>query len=55
MNISRLSISSVSAPFSNLRISVSSLTLIRNFYKFLMDRIDAKAFGLKISEPFCIH
>ena len=29
--------------------------LIRNFYKFLMDRIDAKAFGLKISEPFCIH
>ena len=22
-------------------------SLIRNFYKFLMDRIDAKAFGLK--------
>ena len=30
--------------------------LIRNFYKFLMDRIDAKAFGQQIiSEPFCIH
>ena len=29
--------------------------LIRNFYKFLMGRLDTKAFGLKISEPFCIH
>ena len=25
--------------------------LIRNFYKFLMDRIDAKAFGLKEDQP----
>ena len=29
--------------------------LIRNFYKFLMDTLDTKAFRLKISEPFCIH